>query len=91
MIRSRLYCLQSCQIWQTFPIEIRDSISLKNFKHKIKTWHYSSCPCYCCKPYVRHLWVYLNVIITSYIFSDGFIYANILEDFNIPNFGVNEA
>ena len=27
--------------------------------------------------------IYLNVIITLYIFSDGLIYANILEHFNL--------
>ena len=26
------------QIWQIFPIEIRDSITLKIFNHKTKTW-----------------------------------------------------
>ena len=31
------------QIWKTFPIEIRDSILLKMFKHK-------AVPCYCYKP-----------------------------------------
>ena len=38
------------QIWQTVPIETRDSILLKVFKNKIKKRHCSSCPCYCCKP-----------------------------------------
>ena len=32
-----LYCIayRVFQIWQTFPNEIKDSISIKNFKHKI--------------------------------------------------------
>ena len=43
------------QIRQTFPIEIRDLISLKIFEQKIKTWDSNSCLCYCCKPYIHHL------------------------------------
>ena len=43
------------QIWQTFLIEIRDSILRKVFKQKIKTLYCNSCPCYCCKPYNHHL------------------------------------
>ena len=31
----------------------------------------------------KPLRIYLNVIITLYIFSDDLIYANILEDFNL--------
>ena len=43
------------QIWQTFPIEIRNSVLLKTFKHKIKTWLCNPHLCYCCKPYIHHL------------------------------------
>ena len=30
---------RASEIWQIFLIEIRDSISLKNFNHIIKTWY----------------------------------------------------
>ena len=45
-----------CIAYRTsLPFEIRNSIWLKFFKHEIKTWCYSSHPCYCCKPFIHHL------------------------------------
>ena len=47
-----VYCITygASQIWKTFPIEIRDSILLKTFNHKIKTWYCNSCPLTAARP-----------------------------------------
>ena len=46
---------RASQIWKTFSIEGRDSISLKILKREIKTWNCNLCPCYCIKSYMKHL------------------------------------
>ena len=45
---------RASQIWHTVSIEIRDSVSLKFFKHEIKAWCFNPRPWYCCKPYIYH-------------------------------------
>ena len=73
---------RASQIWQTFPIEIRDSISLKIFKQN-KNMVLQLVPMLLLQALHSLLWIYLNVTITLYIFSGGLTYANILEHLNL--------
>ncbi len=49
------------KIWNIIPSEIRDAESVDKFKHLIRKWKPSSCPCRLCKVYVQKLG-YINVI-----------------------------
>ena len=46
------------RIWNSIPLEIKESTSLQIFKSKIKSWTPKNCPCKLCKNYFQHL-VYL--------------------------------
>ena len=59
-IRTQSYGLNSLaylgpKIWQLVPEEIKRSVSLNDFKSKIKTWKTDRCPCKLCKRYVPNL------------------------------------
>ena len=77
-----LHCIayRASQIRQTFPIETRDSILLKALKHKIKHGICNSCPCLLLLQTLHSpLRIYLNVLSTLHIFSDGLIYVSIFK------------
>ena len=40
------------KLWDLLPNSIKNSASLKEFKTKINTWAFESCPCRICKKYV---------------------------------------
>ena len=40
-------------IWNSLPIEIRDSETLFAFKSKIKVWYPDNCECRLCKEYIE--------------------------------------
>ena len=40
-------------MWNSLPIDIRNSESLVVFKDKIKTWKPGSCTCRLCKKYLN--------------------------------------
>ena len=41
------------KIWDIVPAEMKNAISLNNFKAQIKTWLPFNCPCRLCKPYIN--------------------------------------
>ena len=41
------------KIWNTVPQEIKNCNSIESFKHSIKSWIPSHCPCRLCKTYVQ--------------------------------------
>ena len=43
------------RIWNSIPLEIKESTSLQIFKSKIKSWTPKNCPCKLCKNYFQHL------------------------------------
>ena len=43
------------KIWESLPINIKESKSLAEFKMKIKTWKNPNCTCRLCKTYVANL------------------------------------
>ena len=43
------------QIWQIVPQDIKDSISIEDFKNKIKQWTPKDCKCRICKTYIHNL------------------------------------
>ena len=56
-IRTQKYGLSSLsylgpQIWNLVPRDIKNSISLDDFRNKIKTWKTEKCPCKLCKTYI---------------------------------------
>ena len=42
------------QLWNLFPIEIKDAHSLAAFKEKIMSWCCDNCPCRLCKTYIAN-------------------------------------
>ena len=40
---------KASQLWQTVPMEIRNSCSLETFKLRIKSWAANNCPCWVCQ------------------------------------------
>ena len=49
------------KVWQMIPLEIKNSVSIKRFKEKIRKWESSSCSCKLCQPYIHNLG-YVNLI-----------------------------
>ena len=49
------------KIWESIPIHIKLSESLKEFKLNVKKWAPSECPCRLCKDYIEGLG-YLDII-----------------------------
>ena len=43
------------RIWTNMPNEVKESISLNEFKSKIKTWKPENCPCKLCKIYLQRI------------------------------------
>ena len=43
------------KLWQSLPLEIKESRTLTEFKRKIKKHHFSHCNCRLCKTYVNNL------------------------------------
>ena len=43
------------QLWQSVPLDIKNSNNLATFKNRIKQWRPDSCPCRLCKRYVPNL------------------------------------
>ena len=43
------------KIWLIIPIDIKDSMSLGEFKRKIRLWKPTNCPCRICKVYINNV------------------------------------
>ena len=43
------------KIWLIIPIDIKDSMSLGEFKRKIRLWKPTNCPCRVCKVYINNV------------------------------------
>ena len=43
------------KLWQSLPLEIKESHTLTEFKRKIKKHHFTNCNCRLCKMYVNNL------------------------------------
>ena len=43
------------RIWKQVPTDIKESISIRSFKLKIKSWVPMNCPCRLCKKYIPNL------------------------------------
>ena len=43
------------KIWDIVPLELRELISVVDFKKGIKEWKPENCPCRLCKKYVSNL------------------------------------
>ena len=41
------------KIWKLIPLEIKECISLVQFKTKIRKWKPDLCPCRLCKTYIQ--------------------------------------
>ena len=50
----------SSKIWNLIPDEIKNSLSLDEFKIKIRQWEPSGCHCKLCRSYVQHVG-YVNI------------------------------
>ena len=58
--KTTLYCIDTIRfigkkLWQTLPIEIKESQPLETFKQKIKLNRIFSCSCRLCKNFVPNL------------------------------------
>ena len=49
------------KVWQMIPMEIKNSVSIKRFKEKIRKWESSSCYCKLCLPHIHNVG-YVNLI-----------------------------
>ena len=49
------------KVWQMILLEIKNSVSIKSFKEKIRKWEPSSCDCRLCQRYIHNLG-YVNLI-----------------------------
>ena len=43
------------KLWQTIPLEIKNSVSIKSFKEKIRKWEPSNCHYKLCQPHIHNL------------------------------------
>ena len=43
------------KIWELIPTEIKELVSLNNFKKAIKKWILVNSPCRLCKTYIHHV------------------------------------
>ena len=50
----------SSKIWNVIPNEIKNSLSLVEFKIKIRQWEPSGCHCKLCRSYIQHVG-YFNI------------------------------
>ena len=55
----------SSKIWNDIPDEVKNSLSLDEFKNKIRLWEPSGFPCKLCKSYIQHV---VDVNISSIVF-----------------------
>ena len=43
------------RIWDQIPEEMKNCKTLNSFKHRIKSWTPTACPCNLCKRYVKNV------------------------------------
>ena len=60
----------SSKIWNVIPDEIKNYLSLDEFKIKIRQLETSGCHCKLCRSYIQHVgYVYISRIVFTYLFS----------------------
>ena len=60
----------SSKIWNVIPDEIKNYLSLDEFKIKRRQLETSGCHCKLCRSYIQHVgYVYISRIVFTYLFS----------------------